>query len=237
MPSPRAGKRNNPPKSARARLLREQPPFTIDSLRALLRDKVLGRRLKMPDGAALGELATYLNFHQRHYIDINESAARNALRDRAQAALDETAAAFSDLRETIDSFYGKQPNPIVNAAMKKRLVQIDALLAAITTINKNAFWNEFWERDTSRPDRNAKWRELLYALTTDFQNAMKTTNRDARFGLSETGPLVRYLVAVIPAITGEQIAAGTVKRHGHEMQLRSKTRAIAKRRIALGSGA
>lgn len=98
MPSPRAGKRNNPPKSGRARLLREQPPFTIDSRRALLHDKVLGLRLKRPDDAALGELATYLNFHQRHYIDINESAAHNALRDRAQAALDETAAAFSDCK-------------------------------------------------------------------------------------------------------------------------------------------
>ena len=210
------GKKNKPSKAARLSILRKQQPFDADSLRDLLRDKVLGR-LEMPDNAEIERLVGILNFWKNYYADlIVEVPAQNELLEQERKALNTLATVLPKIKTKIsrqlDSCLGNEWKNIIIAAKTKRLKEIDALLDYIKASNKSGFWNTFWEQDT-RPDKEGKWRELQDALCEDFVNTMKSANPSERFGLSETGVLARFIAAVIPSITGENIEVTTVGRY------------------------
>jgi hypothetical protein len=85
--SPR-GKRQKPAKAERAAKLRQHVPFTADSLRDLLRDKVLIAPMVMPADGEIETLVNILNFWQSYYSQlIVDASAYNELLERERRQL------------------------------------------------------------------------------------------------------------------------------------------------------
>lgn len=193
--SPR-GKRQKPAKSERGAELHQQVPFTVHSLRDLLRDKVLISPLVMPADKEIETLVSILNFWQRQYFHlIVEASAYNELLEREKAALETLADVLPKLsakiRGDLDARRDMLGLQVANGAAKKRLDQIEVILKAIKPAG---FWTEFWEKDT-RPDMG--WRELSTALATDFERAMRPANPTVKLARSGTGIVSRFIAAVI----------------------------------------
>jgi hypothetical protein len=215
--SPR-GKKQKPAKAERAAELRQQVPFTAHSLRDLLRDEVLIAPLVMPTDGEIETLVNILNFWQSYYFHlIVDASAYNELLEREKAALEILSDVLPKLSAKIRAdLYARRDVlglQVANGFAKKRLDQIEVILKAI---KPTGFWTEFWEKDT-RPDMG--WRELSTALATDFERAMRPSNPTVTLARSGTGIVSRFIAAVIPAISGEDIEVATASRHF--MRLRS----------------
>jgi hypothetical protein len=209
--SPR-GKRQKPAKAERAAKLRQHVPFTADSLRDLLRDKVLIAPMVMPADGEIETLVNILNFWQSYYSQlIVDASAYNELLEREKAALDTLADVLPKLSAKIRADLHARRDmlglQIANGFAKKRLDQIEVILKAI---KPTGFWTEFWEKDT-RPDMG--WRELSTALATDFERAMRPANPTVNLARSGRGVVSRFIAAAIPDISGEDIEVATASRH------------------------
>jgi hypothetical protein len=205
------------PKKPPPATLPEGQPFTQDFLRDLLRDKVLRKRQTMPDDADIKELVRILNVWRNHYTAINvDIRAKNELIKLEQQALDTLSTVLPQLQKgliaDIKVYSGHKGTQIITAAKTKRLAEIECLMTCVRVSKKSRFWTTFWEESTL-PDRRKKWADLQDALCTDFENAMKRANPDMTFGLSNDGPHLRFIAAVIPSITGESIKSSYVGWH------------------------
>ena len=179
--------------------LPDRPPFTLESLRQLLAEKVIRRQQTMPDDAEISELARILNYWQGHYLIEQKRCALRELQRAALAALATLANVFPRLRDLTESFEANavqdQAPPAILAILRKRLAEIDAARDFIAKAEGFSVWAD----PSLAPDR---WQWLADVLPIDFENAMRSTNPYTA-GLSHNGPLARFIAAVVPSLTGQ----------------------------------
>ena len=160
--------------------LPDRPPFTLESLRQLLAEKVIRRQQTMPGDAEITELARILNYWQGHYLIEQKSRALRELQRDALAALATLANVFPRLRDLTESFEANavqdQAPPAILAILRKRLAEIDAARDFIAKAEGFSVWDD----PSDAPDR---WQWLAGVLPIDFENAMRSTNGIIRQGL------------------------------------------------------
>ncbi len=80
------------------------------------------------------------------------------------------------------------------------------------------------------------WKEIALSVANSFQMAMRRNNPNAKLGFSNNGPVQRFVAAMVPLITGETPAVGTVSNHlkatAAEKERRAQTYIAAQERAA-----
>jgi hypothetical protein len=189
--------------------------FTSDSLRSLLRGVLSGRQ-HMPGDAEIDRLVDILNHWKSYYASVDSADQTNELLRQEETALETLAVVLPQIRKKIrtelDFFGVAKWNGEIVTAKEKRLKEIESLLHLVVTAMQSKFWNRFWEQHKIVGE-NRRWHEVQDVLCRDFVDAMKPTNPDESFGLSENGILARFISAVMPMITGESVKVSSVGQH------------------------
>jgi hypothetical protein len=220
--------KNVPRREPRERLP-EGPPFTVDSLRALLTDKVrrgpkgLRQTLAEPGDAELAELVRILAVWKGWYLHDQEvDRPLHELHQRASdalAALEALAEVLSRVKEQNQAFHAAAARDAapsrVQAMLEERLLNIARTLKFIEA----SHGLEFLGIESATP---LGWKWLGDALPEDFYNAMKPANPQFKCGISHNGPAARFIAAVAPAITGEHPTAGSIATHLKQRRSRGK---------------
>jgi len=185
---PYAGKeekstRRGGPRTPRETLQRNDR-ITADILGKLMPD-VIEPRLKMPAKEALENLASILEswrgYYWRHdHID--------QLENKVALAADELVSGLKELREI--------------CGVPRKIGTIDQVSEAIDRL--------FNEGVAVEHSGKLTWHWLANVLPVDFATAIKTTNPRYKIGIGHTGPLVRFIVAIVPLLTGEHPTPGTI---------------------------
>jgi hypothetical protein len=190
-------------------ILNEDSYFSIETLRDLLREKVLSDRLNMPSDDALAQLARVLERWRAHYV--NEQKRYQPLRELQNDARDsaeQLRAAVSVLKTATEEFHGtavlESASLSVLNILKTRLAEID---------DAQQFLDRF-ERASILDDRGIGaaigWQWLAEVLPLDFKSAMTSTNQDFKAGIGHDGPLTRFIAAIVPNLTGEHPTSDSV---------------------------
>ena len=182
--------------------LPEQPqrgPFTVANLRTLLRDTVLKGNQTMPSVAALHDLASILNSLRGLYAFLSKDTKD------AKRRADKVRDAFS----TIQEFFEER----AEACGWTDTPKVDTKTYAVEQALYNHFYS-FMEAFRDHPfdlDMDADviagylngWHSIAGKIACSFKGAMADTTNGAAFGLSNEGPIPRFVAAIIPIITGE----------------------------------
>jgi hypothetical protein len=184
-------------------------PITVQSLRKLFETHVLRGDLKLPGDAELNELTGILEYWRQVYLNEQILRHRRKLQDAALGLV-------------------KTLNDIVS-----KLIELDQqnLIAAATDRAPAGVLRELTTRLTESGDTRATvervrrspgllhsplgygaegWKWLADVLPLDFVNAMKSANPEFAPGVSHTGPVARFLAAVVPMLTGEHPPAASI---------------------------
>ena len=86
-----------------------------------------------------------------------------------------------------------------------RLKVLNALAAALEAVTRL--------EDHDAPRRVEQWHEFARDLGLLFRAVMRRANPELELGLSNDGPIGRFVAAVIPFITGETPSVESVARH------------------------
>jgi hypothetical protein len=176
--------RKGPPRT------RPDKPITVSVLRAALQTMVLGKDLKLPDDAALNELARALEHWRRGFQNEETAQRRSKLQETAMLGLVAAKDAVFQLQELDRKSFAEEIRQI------ERISRSPGIWNATSYIGKSAAWN---------------W--LGGVLPVDFATAMKSTNPTFKPKISQGGPVARFVAAVVPLITGEHptVASAAVK--------------------------
>jgi hypothetical protein len=203
-----AGTRKYASKSTRLDL-DPQDEFTPQRLSDLLSSKVLkgpkGRQeWALPSPDAIKKLASILNFWRSRFYVAQEGRRLNALiteAERALAVLDKVVPGILENRRARVG-EGATLDPFV----KWQLDATEKLSLAVLDKDARAY---FLHRDGDHEEIQG-WKWLARVLPEDFKVAMISTNPNFESGLSASGPVARYVSAIVPFITGDHPTLATV---------------------------
>ena len=65
---------------------------------------------------------------------------------------------------------------------------------------------------TRRPSNYKCWRDVAPFIGTSLIGAIQIENPDYKIGISEGGPVTRFVAAIIPLITGDEPSEANVRR-------------------------
>jgi hypothetical protein len=69
-----------------------------------------------------------------------------------------------------------------------------------------------WAQPPGDGGRLEKWKDVAEALERDFRDAVASTNPGLKLGLSNDGPVARFVTAMIPHVTDERPTCDAVAR-------------------------
>jgi hypothetical protein len=174
--------------------LRREDRFTGASLQKLMQDHhVIKPPMKMPSAAALEKLASILErwrgdyWHHQHIAPLEKEIADGA--GKMFPALEKLRKIYED-RSDIPADIAKKVD-----AINQALVSIARLYTKSIAVEHGGSLN---------------WGYLNNAWPVDFANAIQTTNPNYKIGIGHTGPLVRFITAVTPCLTGESTTPESV---------------------------
>jgi hypothetical protein len=170
------------------------PTFTVDSVRAIL-GTIVRQGIK-PGPSEITLLVYGLNQLHASFL-----FARNTANDAKKKA-DEVRNAFDVLQRFFESrrdACATQSVPPKIVADEERL--FEKFREFSDTMHSHAFELDMDAGLLMPPITH--WHDLTEAAAGLFQLAMTPNNPDLRFGLTNDGPVARFLAEVLPLITGE----------------------------------
>jgi hypothetical protein len=173
--------------------VREEDRFTGASLQKMMQDHVIKAPMEMPSAAALEKLASILErwrgdyWNNQHIAPLEKEIADGA--GKMFPALEKLRKIYEDRSD-------------IPADIAKKVDAINQALASITRLYNKSIAVEH--------HGSLNWDYLNNALPADFATAMQTTNPNYEIGIGHTGPLVRFIAAVAPYLTGESTTPGSV---------------------------
>ena len=170
--------------------------MTGAELRSLLVDQQIIRGSHiLPSLEACNRLSGRINDFAARQLDYLVQAADPAA-VAIQRALDDLSARLTEARPVLVERRGKAD-----------IAALDRLKEAVAVARPFAWaWGPL---SLAR----CRWNDIAAELADAFREAMRSTNPALEVGLSNDGPLVRFLAFVIPQITGEEPAMDTIARH------------------------
>jgi hypothetical protein len=218
-PIPIAGKEAQTRRGARKprKLLAVQECVTPRTLRRLLTDHVVSDRIGMPNEEALEKLASILESWRGDYL-------RHQHIEPLQTEVADEAGKLSRALEGLRNIYASQISDS-SGLLRNKIEAIDRALASLGGL--------YGESVAVEHKGNLTWKFLAEVLPIDFTEAIHSTNPRCRIGIGHKGPLVRFIAALSPYLTGEQPTPGSVatqlKRLKREqVKLRCSPRHLAK---------
>jgi hypothetical protein len=186
--------------------LQDTAPFTTEVLREMMQ-AVLRGKWKMPSDEALAELARILENWRQYYLLDEAFLPLRKLQQDARSAAGKLVKALREMRQRSETFYTTAlqdgaPASVLNI-LKNRLSEIDSALQFLERFEGLSVMND--PRITA-----TTWQWLVDVLTVDFADAMKSTDPDFAAGAGHGGPLGRFIAAIAPSLTGEQLTPGSV---------------------------
>ena len=165
--------------------------FTPAVVRALLVENVVRSRqnrtmLAMPDDAAIDRLAGCL--HGLHAWTQHEKAQREPVNETRLLL----GKSLDRVETHLRTLSGLAPENADSYRMMRELVTMMRYSPATACAPAPT------------------WRTFARALAGDFDAAMRPANPGMRGGIGHDGPLARFIAAVVPILTGEHPAPGTV---------------------------
>jgi hypothetical protein len=192
----------SPPKS----LLAIDEPITANDVQSVIADFVLpkSKQLIAPDRPALEKLAGILTEWKNFIYRNNSSRDEWQLLQNAKAKADE-------LNRLLDKLLGLvEPRVINNPNIhfgEKNILSIKAAITANSKISSGLIF-----LPVANPTKINGWSWLAGVLPHDFETAMRSTNPNISFGIGNDGPVVRFVHAITPLITGEHPPLSSVGR-------------------------
>jgi hypothetical protein len=168
--------------------------FTADIIEGVMLD-VVKTRLKMPTKEALEKLASILESWRGQYW---RSQHIDPLENEVALRADELFSTLKKLRE----MYRVQTGERVGSYLARKIEAIDHACGALIQLSNESIAIEH--------SGDLTWHWLANVLPVDFATAIQTTNQGYKIGIGHTGPLVRFIHAVVPLLTGEHPTEGTV---------------------------
>jgi hypothetical protein len=183
-------------------------PITAEALHSILKNVVRGR-MNMPAQAELRELARILEGWRLIFENQATLDHRRRLQDDALTAL-------ARLGDLVFKIAALDEANFVDAVSASELPDVLRFLNTRLSESKEAHaLIEQMERHPglaySPSGYGAKgWRWLAKVLPVDFVNAMKLANPTFAPGISHSGPVSRFIEAVVPILTGEHPSAASI---------------------------
>jgi hypothetical protein len=174
-------------------------PITAHLLQGVF-EKVLRGSLRKPGDIELKKLAAILDHWRIRYLTVQLDPIRQPQHD-AKAALRALANAVEAMHLQIGKSFADTAAPDTppwrRDTCRDQLFAINAVRAQLACIKHSSIWDD-------RGIGFDGWAWLGPVLVEDFVNAMKPENPTFDPGLAYTGPVARYLKAVVPLVTGEK---------------------------------
>jgi len=129
--------------------------------------------------------------------------------------LDAVAAYLPDVRN-LAAVVMELGDPVLNEGISIELEALRRLEVALIDVRNTSPPDlaAVWGQPTTNPRKNSKeWHGIAKHLETAFVAAMRSTNPKLDIGLSNEGPVTRFVVAVVPHLTGEDPTAQGVAQH------------------------
>ena len=183
--------------------------MTAQSLSELFAKHMLRGRLRMPGDAELKELASILEYWRLVFQNEQPLHHRRQLQDKGLAALK----ALSDVLSNIAELDAAELNAAVRESapagiirkLGERSMTINDVRRVIERIGTSRALVE-----SPASHGFERWQWLADVLPEDFVNAMKLSNPTFAPGLGHTGPVARFIEAVVPVLTGEHPTAASI---------------------------
>ncbi len=199
----------------------DRRPFSVAALRRLLRPILKGASYgqTMPNSAALAQLADVLNaIREFHFVEA-DIAPGNAHRQAIKAALSRAAEEIDKLKaerkqclDVAERCVGLNPDATYYsasvAAVRDQLAEIEQTAALLRYVETLGALQE-------RGNGVLSWTDHGDHIVAAFARAMRSTNPNFKGGAGHDGdgPTVRFLAAVMPALTGERYKLNTISAH------------------------
>jgi hypothetical protein len=180
------------------------PVFTVVGLRKIL-DSVLKQGTNKPSSEGLIRLAGYLNFIHAYRIMANASPVKQAKAERVRDAIQVLMDFFEERKRAL----GSVDSMIVEREMRLQ-DQFDSFLRAM---EKHDFELMMDKDEGALVPKLENWRDVAVGIASVFVSIMKWNNPKLPFGLSNDGPVPRFVAAVVPLITDENPSVENVAQH------------------------
>ncbi len=172
--------------------LTDEAAITPELVRYVLR-KCLQGRLRMPTEAAIHKLSIILERWRQHYIGCQVFVP---LKREAGLRAGQLLATLHNLKIKYEAGTAVVPT------LKRKIEKIDDAVYSICCLQEEEIVSETVEV--------LGWKWLSNALPGDFIEAIHTTNPGREIGISDNGPLSRFIAAIAPHLTGEHPTARSV---------------------------
>ena len=104
----------------------------------------------------------------------------------------------------------RSTSQVMLRSCQKDLVALDALIAAVAATRAR---HSLLLPISQLAAPIERWHHFAEDLADAFRKAMHSTNPGLELRLSNNGPVVRFLKALVPEITGEKPTLGSIARH------------------------
>jgi len=196
-------------------------PLSVGWLADVLRTKVLTGNYRLPNAQALSILSDKLTKIRK--INRLQRDSWKPAADRAFGTLNAANTLLAELpkfRREFVEFLQVETNgsddtgfpDFILEKVKMEIEAVDAVLSGLKTLLGSVALNVQPGKIGSAFER---WKPIAPMLCDSFREAMASTNPNSEIGNS--GPLPRFLEAVIPEITGEEPAATSIGQRLKEM--------------------
>jgi hypothetical protein len=181
-----------------------RPPFTADSLRLIL-DGVLKRGTK-PGHADLATLAKYLNLvHGTFRFAVKVANKSKPAADKVSEAFAVLMHFFEERRSACQVENSVRPSVEIVESEKQLYNDFYGFVRTFEAHEFNL------DMDAGLLMRHIDhWHDLAEMIAGAFKVAMSRNNDQQTLGLSNDGPVPRFVAATIPLITGEKPSAQAV---------------------------
>ena len=183
------------------------PPITSEWLQDLFRDKKrrILRGQRTPTDKDLSDLATNLVGLQITAEFGHLWAADNQARRETLGAIRLLLPRISVTRQRMEEIveYVKQYDlKIIYKTDRDMFRRLESDLTRLRNSSRMALSPPF-----------ESWREFAPTIAKHFVSAMAGANPDLQFGVSNEGPVARFVVAIVPMITGETVNEARVAQY------------------------
>ncbi len=177
----------------------QRGPFTVANLRTLLRNDVLKGNQVLPSVADLQILASHMNaLCETYAVFSKDTKDAKHFADKVRDALSTIQQFFEERREACGCADAPEVDTKTYAAEQALYNHFRSFMEAFTSHS----FDLSMDADVIAPNLNG-WHSIAGHIASSFKLAMASTTNGAAFGLSNEGPIPRFVAATIPIVTGE----------------------------------
>ena len=170
----------------------DEAKITPEIIQQVMRECLKGS-LQMPSTVAIERLSSILEDWRQHYLG---SHIFDPLKKEAGKRANELLTALDQIRREYEHGLPMVPE------IRSKIEALDWAVEAVKGLRKEGIAVE-----NAQP---LGWKWLSNALPGDFTEAIRSTNPGREIGISDDGPLSRFVAAIAPYLTGEHPTARSV---------------------------